>query len=368
MSNNGKIIFFDEEEFGKIDDSETLLIPLTAREASVLLSQVPYIQWSTRWKNLTKSQKQLMEISASIADGLMNPMTININDCEDVEDCIEVSESFLSLTGQVTSNQNGITSNTDQIQNNTNEIEEIENTTPKNEYPPAPTQSLEPDQLCASSWYIAREINSIIQDLIAGTVWGNILEFIDFFLTKGGFKYISLVELWNLFQANNNPSLSSECSDAIEHVAEAFYCAELDRQQATSDIQSDVNITTDAKTLYTAVIEAWTNSYFNLTAVVGMNNNGEDCDGFCGISCETFDFTIDDGGFEKFVLIGGQSFGVYTSLGWEDTVRASSGSRYISIRKSVSLNSVSSLIMTYDLDESVSGGNSSARAALLNNG
>lgn len=75
MSNAGKIIYLDESVFNEYNQEDTMLFPLKESEAKMLLAFVPYIQWQTRWKNLTRTQAELEALAGSIADGLMNPQT-----------------------------------------------------------------------------------------------------------------------------------------------------------------------------------------------------------------------------------------------------------------------------------------------------
>lgn len=70
---NGKILYIDQTLVDSCNSVDTLLYPLKESEAQVLLSQVEYIAWRKRWKNLTYSDDEINELYATITDNLMNP-------------------------------------------------------------------------------------------------------------------------------------------------------------------------------------------------------------------------------------------------------------------------------------------------------
>ena len=310
---NGKLIKLDEVVLAAFDNTTDQYYPLTDREAAILQAFIPFIEWETRWNLDTLTKDDLSDISSEIAYNLMTPLTENIANCTDVEDCLGTSTTISTIQTDVTNNTTAAgnaQSAADQAQqtadDNTEAIEEQQESSATNEYPDPPTSS-EPDVLCAVAWFVARELEAVIQDLIAGTLYANILQFVNYYLTQGGWKYTSLVELWNLWSAITNPNLSTEVNDAIEHVAEAFYCNELDRVAALVDINADTNITTDAKAMYDAVIEAWTESKFALATATGRENSGEDCSTFCPAPFGVV--TFDPGGYTGYSIWTGSVVG-----------------------------------------------------------
>ena len=71
---NGKILYFDQATIDNSDSETIRFYPLKESEAIALLSQVEYMVWSKRWKNLTMTQEELEAFAGSVADNLMNPM------------------------------------------------------------------------------------------------------------------------------------------------------------------------------------------------------------------------------------------------------------------------------------------------------
>lgn len=101
---NGKRFILEEAVALAYDDSTILLYPLTAREAIMLLGQIEFIGWQTRWVNQSFTQAYLDAKVASIADGLMNPQ--NIMNCNDIMDCVDTSNTIGQIAINNRANRN----------------------------------------------------------------------------------------------------------------------------------------------------------------------------------------------------------------------------------------------------------------------
>lgn len=93
---NGKIFTLEESVALTYDDEVIYHFPLTLREAFMLLGQIDFIGWQTRWAEHTFDQNYLDAKVASIADGLMNPMSTTI-DCNDVMNCVDTSATLTQV-------------------------------------------------------------------------------------------------------------------------------------------------------------------------------------------------------------------------------------------------------------------------------
>jgi len=297
---NGKIIKWDETEIDTFDHVTDEFYIFTRRETAILLALMPFVRWRTRWNLINYDKAYLEDLASEIGYRLMTPITIEIQTCDDVENCLTTSPTIASIESNVATNtaaaetaQSTADAAQSTANNNSQAIEEQQASSPTNDYPDPPTQATDESGLCAVAWYIARELDTFIQDTITDASTITLLEFLKALLGIGGFKQSLLIQLWQFIVANTNPNLSQEVTDAIEYVAEAFYCNDLDRALARSDIDADSRITEDAQAAYIGAIDAWTESKFAIATAVGIENNGEDCSTFCFESewVYTFDFT-----------------------------------------------------------------------------
>ena len=126
MSNNGKIILLDEAVLNTFDDTTDRYYLLTDREATMLLSQVDFFSWQTRWVNLTKTEQELQFITSEIADKLMNGVDNVPIDCDEVEACIQTSLTIAGMQTGITNNSNSINNLQSQITANDSDISALQ--------------------------------------------------------------------------------------------------------------------------------------------------------------------------------------------------------------------------------------------------
>lgn len=305
----GKLLQVDWSQALNFDDEELFLYQLTDRQALLLLGQTDYLAWKTRYANLTLSAEELIEIRDRINHRLMTPVTVEV-DCEDIEDCLETSIIITNINSEISNNTTLITNNTTIINNHETTIQEQGDTLEElveqgfyNVYPDPPTAGSDPDSFCGIAWHIANHLNGYIQDVITDAATITYAEFITAILGLGGFKASLVKILWDFIIANSNPSLSTEVSNAVEYVAEAFYCNNLDVSLAAADIIENENITSDAEAAYIAAMDSLAVAQFSQLIYIGSLDETQDCTDFCPPEwCYTWDvstgfagWTIKDG-------------------------------------------------------------------------
>lgn len=147
-----KAIHFDYSALTDYDDVELLKFELTSWQASLLLSQIEFYGWSTRWKN-TPANFDFLDVSERLAYRLMTPveceaMELRWNNCilESSPDGInwtpivgydemcfvsdgELSTAVDGLQAQITSNDADIVSLQSQITANDGDISNLINIT-----------------------------------------------------------------------------------------------------------------------------------------------------------------------------------------------------------------------------------------------
>lgn len=207
-----------------------------------------------------------------------------------------------------------------------------------NEYPPQPTQE-EPDELCGAAWYIAEQMEALIQDAIIDAETITLEEFLEAVLGLGGFSTSFLVLFWDWLVVTVDQTLSAEITIGMDFVAEHLYCNELDISQVIAAIANDTGYSANARTGWTKYFEALDDGFFALRAFIGAQDDTRDCSSFaCVTWTNTFDFTIE--GYEWFASSGGgypADAGHYVAAtGWRSDVRNKGGGD----------NSVLSIVLT----------------------
>ena len=94
-------------------DTTDILKPLSQRDVAVILSQLQYLHWSTRWLNTPVGFNQ-SEFMSDIEYKLMSEYSIS---CEDIETCLQSSQTIINLQSQVTQNIADIADNDSDILN-----------------------------------------------------------------------------------------------------------------------------------------------------------------------------------------------------------------------------------------------------------
>ena len=301
-----KAVILNQSHTDEISNEISYYYRLSARQANILLSLTEPLSWPTRWQNLTMSQDDLDVLRADIERALLEHVMI---DCEDIEPCIETSTTIVNIQNDISNNTTNISNNTTNINNIGDTVNHLDNDGLTNDYPPLPTIN-EPDNLCGASWNIALTLNAFLQDMVTASATDTLYDFISDQANKVGLIFANIVSLWDIINALTNPSIGDELLDAVQYVAESFYCCELDEACAIGEIEASGDISEDAKTLYVALINAWTSGAKKLVLQVGALDVTQNCAGFCDDYdwIAEFDFTA-----------GSQSPPITSSIGTYDS-------------------------------------------------
>jgi len=284
------------------DDVDAINLCLTQRQVAILKAALVPQYWTTRWTNLTVSSDELNEeMSAldaaldevcTLADPQLEVRTNPADTCSlqqspdggiqwfefaDVENCIVVSPTIINITNNVTNNTTNITNNTNNVTLNTFDIDLINNGDISiNVYPPPPTQ-VTPDRLCGASWYISEQLDDLIQQTIIDEPLMSLADWLLKVLAESGIFGAAAKILFDFIEDSVNPNLSTEVTDAIPEVAEAVFCATLDRTVMITNINANLIMTADAKTAYIDAIDSVTDGTLALWAFIGEQDLTRDC-------------------------------------------------------------------------------------------
>ncbi len=282
-------------------------------------------------------QRQLLLAAEAVRSGA-NCMV----DCEDIEDCLETSQTIIDIdididinTTNITNNETNIDLNITNITNNETNIDIVFNGgIDINIYPPCPTIA-EPDELCGASFNIANQLNTLIQQIIIDALTLTLQEFLEALFGIGGFQGSFVKLWWDFIIAVGNPDLDDEVTATIDEVAEIFYCNELDLPLVKADIDASPTITEDAQAAWIGAINSITDAKYSLWAFAGAQDDSNDCSSFCPTFdwCREFDFTIDD---QTWILgtswAFGQKRGTYIpGVGFESEIKVTAGVNETSI-------------------------------------
>jgi hypothetical protein len=211
-------------------------------------------------------------------------------DCSDVENCLEESAIIDALES---ADQNLLTSIGDLSEIVTNESS-------TNVYEEAPTLATAPDKVCDVAYYITDQLIQFIDDTLTDASTITLSEFLLALLRIGGFNTELLKLFWDFIIANANPNLLADITAQRDTIAQAFYCNDLDRDDAREEINLNQNINADVKAGIIGALDAIADSTLALWISVGqLIPAGEDCTVF---DCEAnqlavYDFTIDEQGW-----------------------------------------------------------------------
>jgi len=283
MSNTGKIIKIDQQVIDAYTDPAQKYFLLKESEAIALLSQIPYFEWSTRWKNLTYTKKELLDFTASIADQLMNPQESAIMNCDDVEDCLDISPTIAIIEGDIITNTVSTTNNTTNITNITN------NPPDGNLYIPPVPIALSADA-CQISGHLADEIGNYIAQVDTYATEPTVIDALNS-AVSGNFNY-AFNELATILDTAINGAgtpLFTDYSSQEALVHEELYCsnnfdkqtiaswciANLTRGQEIADMINSVSL---------ATWEQWLS--------VGEYATGYSCVGYCPPTTWTQNFDL----------------------------------------------------------------------------
>jgi len=219
-------------------------------------------------------------------------------DCTDIEDCLETSTTIIGINVDIDINETNITNNETNITvnetnittNETNIDVIIEGGIDVNVYPPNPTQE-DPDEMCGASFYIANQLDTLIQAIIIDALTLTFQEIVEGLLGIGGFQ-ASWVKLWyDFIVVVGNPDLDDEVTASIDAVAEHLYCNDLDRALVETAIDEDVSITDDAQAAWIGALNSVTDAKLALWAFVGSQDDSNDCSSFACICSDPKVFT-----------------------------------------------------------------------------
>jgi len=203
-------------------------------------------------------------------------------DCDDVEDCLETSTIINIIEGDVIDNTTLIDINTTNVTDNSTEITNIiTGGNDTNVYPDLPTLG-EPDELCGASYRVAQEIIDLVEQTILDVSAMAVDVWLLGLLALGGWLSAIMLIFWD-YIFDNEPSLTGVDFDQyLDQMAEALYCAELDRTQAIADL--DPSIPTIRRDALIKGLESVTDAQVALWAFVGAQDDSNDCSAFCALA------------------------------------------------------------------------------------
>lgn len=195
-------------------------------------------------------------------------------DCEDVEGCLETSTIINIIEGDIINNETNITNNAGDI------INIYEGGIDTNVYPDLPTLA-EPDLLCGASYRIAQEVIDFVEQTVIDVVTIAQDAWVLGILFLGNWIALRLMIFFD-YILGNEPSLNGVDFDVyLDQLAEAFYCAELDIDQAIEDL--DPTIPELHRTALIFAFQGITHSQVALWAFVGALDDSNDCSSFCAL-------------------------------------------------------------------------------------
>lgn len=356
----------DYEHVLETDSDLNFCYELSQRDVFLILSQLPYLKWRTRWKNLSIGQHDLDRMIGSLEAKLLERLECVI-DCQEVEDCLETSVI-------VTDIQNNVTSVQAQSQQNATDIDAIESTLPDiasgdgNIYPPSPTKDTDSDATCGAAFYIVDKLREFIVSVEASaSTYANVIEALEAFVGFG----INLViaTFYGLVGAFFSPSPPASVLTDYDANADLFreylYCDSLSKASfenfvRNSGISSASQIADFIASLGSGTWLSW--------IAIGSADDSQDCSGYCAAPCIEYDFTVSDQGFTVWST-GSRPFGTYVSgVGWKAQDSVVSGDRdtrlYIELINMPSLYDMTDIELEYTSNEFNAGGGLAVRCTI----
>lgn len=223
-------------------------------------------------------------------------------DCEDVEDCLGTSTIINLIAGDITTNETNITNNETNITINEGDITTITGGgVDTNVYPDLPTLQ-EPDLLCGASYRIAQELIDFVEQTVLDVIAIAADAWVLGILFLGNWTALTLMIFWD-YILDNEPSLSGVDFDVyLDQLAEAFYCAELDIDQAIADLDPAIPELHRNALIYS--FQGITFAQVALWAFVGGLDDSNDCSSFDCPWCYEWDFTT---GISDWTIIAGSA-------------------------------------------------------------
>lgn len=232
----------------------------------------------------------------------------NINDCivpttlssESVEAVLPETTTIVEITNNVT--------------NVTNEVTVLQNNqTSQNIVPPI--ADITGDDICNAAEYIADKLIETAKQVWTDSGDLTIAEFLVAMLElRNGYVGDFLTAMYNAaIPAYTNTPL--ELDDARDYLAQILYCNELDKAGASADITASGDITSHAKDLLIASLDAVTDAKYSLWAFVGKETVVGSCS--CDpILTKVFNFALGSqlGWVEN--VLSGQTRALWDGNGW----------------------------------------------------
>lgn len=269
-------------------------------------------------------------------------------DCQDVEDCLGTSTIINVIEGDIITNEGDIENNTTNITNNEADITIIlEGGDDTNVYPPAPTPA-EPDELCGAAYHIAQEVIDLVEQTVIDVGVLALAAWLLSWLGIGGWLGTQLSLFWDYILANEIALTGVDFDIYLDQLAQALYCAELDRAQAIIDL--DPAIPTLRRDALIKGMESPTDAQILLWAFVGSFDDTNDCTDFCAW-CILHDWTTGAEGWAKAAHVNGA--GILGGSGWvhEDIINGFTGierRRTVMIEQSFTASKVTGLDVLCD--------------------
>ncbi len=154
-------------------------------------------------------------------------------DCDEVEDCIEVSPTIIVIEGDVTNNETNITNN------ETNITEILESPPDGNVYEDPPAEGTEPDPTCGAVYFIVQELRVFIVDLEASDI-----DYPDVFSALLGWMQSPLPFTFGLLHSVLTAIFGGATSVLVDYDAQAddmreyLYCIGIDKETFSTFVRT----------------------------------------------------------------------------------------------------------------------------------
>ncbi len=279
-------------------------------------------------------------------------------DCAEVEDCLETSSIINVIEGDIITNEGDI------IQNETNITNIYEGDLDNNVYPPAPTTS-EPDALCGASYRIAQGIIDLVEQSVIDIDTQIEEVYLLAQLAGGSFLAVLLTAFFNYINDNQVALDGVDFDQYLDEIATAFYCAELDRTLAESEL--DPTITTLHRDAIISGMRAPTDGQISLWAFVGSLDDTQDCDDICSW-CITHNWA--GGGANGWVKVpDSQGAGIFSGSGIaHEDIQPGDARRTVYIQREFTSSELTQIDLVLDFTKGTFEGNDLTLSYVLTDG
>jgi hypothetical protein len=332
-----KMVVMDYSKVFAITETESRVC-LTYRQIAIILSQLEYVRWRTRWSNLPEGvgSDQLGTIYGEIHARLTGACPV---DCAEIEDCLETSAIINTIEGDIVN----INIEVDALTDVTSEVYNV--------YPQAPTPT-DADLLCSAAVYVAQKLSAFWHQVITDAQTITWDEFVENLIPGGGNDVGLAKLLWDYIVSNSNPNLVAEGDAAFSEVVGYLFCNEFDHDLTDLDIDASPTMTADAKALWRGALKSFTDGkisqWLYIGSLKGLSSSACVCDTICGyldFRTAQHSFVHNSGapGIEQWTLNTGFAAVPDTGIGndWNQ----------VYIQRTFTARNIRRLVMTFDLDE-----------------